>query len=208
MKGPKLEKIDFTKTHKDLYTASAKIKEVKADKATFLSFTGKGEPGGPTFVEAIQQLYSLAYATKFMLKFSGRLDFAIGRLECLWHMQNPESIPRSEWPWQLLIRIPEAVTAADLKKARENLIVKKQLDTSRVMRLFWKEGRCVQLMHVGPYDEVGRSYQLLDAYARGQGLSASCPAHEIYISDPRRVPPARLKTIVRLPVSALPAPTV
>jgi len=177
---------------------------VKADRATFLSFTGKGEPGGPAFQEAIQQLYSIAYTAKFMLKFAGKLDFAVSRLECLWHMQNPDAIPRSEWPWQLLIRIPNAVTAADIKKAGKQILEKKQIDASKVKRWTWKEGRCLQLMHVGPYNEVGGSYQRLDDYAREKGLTATCPAHEVYISDPRRVAPAKLRTIVRLPVSAPP----
>jgi len=119
-------------------------------------------------------------------------------------MPNPDAIPRSEWPWQLLIRIPNAVTAADIKKAGRQILEKKQIDTSRVMRWTWKEGRCLQLMHIGPYNEVGRSYQRLDDYAREKGLTAACPAHEIYISDPRRVAPAKLKTIVRLSVSAPP----
>jgi hypothetical protein len=204
MKSPQLAKVDFAKSHKDLYAASLKIKEVKADKATFLSFTGKGEPGGPAFQEAIQQLYSLAYTAKFMLKFAGKLDFAVSKLECLWHMQNPETLPRSEWTWQLLIRIPDAVTATDIKKAGKELLEKKQIDTSKVTRWTWKEGRCVQLMHVGPYDEVGKSYQQLDDYAGGMGLATTCPGHEIYISDPRRVAPSKLKTLVRLPVSAPP----
>jgi len=204
MKRARLEKIDFAKSHKDLYTASPKIKEVKADRAAFLSFTGKGEPGGPAFQEAIQQLYNVAYTAKFMLKFAGKLDFAVSRLECLWHMQNPDAIPRSEWPWQLLIRIPNAVTAADIKKAGKQILEKKQIDAFKVTRWTWKEGRCLQFMHVGPYHEVGKSYQRLDDYAREKGLTATCPAHEIYISDPRRVAPAKLKTIVRLPVSAPP----
>jgi len=204
MKSPQPEKIDFAKSHKDLYTGSPKIKEVKADRATFLSIAGKGEPGGPAFQEAIQQLYSVAYTAKFMLKFAGKVDYAVSRLECLWHMQNPDAIPRSEWAWQLLIRIPSAVTAADIKKAGKQILEKKQIDTSKVTRWTWKEGRCLQFMHVGPYDEVGKSYQRLDDYAREMGLTAICPAHEIYISDPRRVAPAKLKTIVRLPVSASP----
>jgi len=205
MKHSKVEKIDFAKSHKDLYTATPKVKEVKADRATFLSISGKGEPGGPAFEGAIQQIYSLAYTAKFMLKFSGKLDFAVSRLECLWHMQNPEALPRSEWPWQLLVRIPGGVTTADLKKAGRQIREKKQIDTSEVKRWTWKEGRCLQLLHIGPYNEVGRSYQRLDDYAREKGLTAACPAHEIYISDPRRVAPAKLKTIVRLPVSSPPA---
>ena len=204
MKTQKLERIEFGKIHKDLYSASSKVKELVADKATFLSVEGKGEPGGPAFQEAIQKLYTVAYTTKFMLKSEARLDFAVSKLECLWRIENPDTLPRSEWRWQLLIRIPEAVKSSDLKKAAAEIRRKRELDVSGVVRLAWKEGRCLQIMHVGPYDEVGRSYQLLEGYARAEGLTAVCPAHEIYISDPRRVTPAKLKTIVRLPVGAQP----
>jgi hypothetical protein len=200
MKNPKLEKIDFAKTHKDLYTATSKIKEVRAGKATFLSVEGLGEPGGPAFQSAIQQMYSLAYTTKFMFKNTGKLDFGVSRLECLWHGEDMDRTPKSEWRWQLLIRIPEAVTETSLKQAREEIRKRRDLDTSAVRRLSWAEGRCLQVMHVGPYDEVGKVYSSLNEFAEAEGLATACPGHEIYISDPRRVAPARLKTIVRLPV--------
>jgi hypothetical protein len=200
MKNPKLQRIDFAKTHKDLYTATSKIKEIQAGKATFLSIEGQGEPGGPAFQSAIQQMYSLAYTTKFMLKNAGKLDFGVSRLECLWHGEDMDRTPKSEWHWQLLIRIPEAVTETHLKQAREEIRKRRDLDASAVRRWSWAEGRCLQVMHVGPYDEVGKVYKSLDEFAKAEGLATDCPGHEIYISDPRRVAPARLKTIVRLPV--------
>jgi hypothetical protein len=135
-----------------------------------------------------------------MLKNSGKIDFGVGKLECLWHMDNLESIPRTEWPWQLIVRIPDQVTEGDLKKARLEIQQRRHLDTSAVRRWTWKEGRCVQVLHVGPYDEVGATFQQLDEYARSRGLQARSPGHEIYISDPGRVAPAKLKTLVRLPV--------
>ena len=198
MKTATLEKIEFAKTHKDLYTATLKIKEVNAEKAVFLSFEGQGEPGGPAFESAIQQMYSLAYTAKFMVKNAGRLDFGISRLECLWHGSDFENTPKSEWRWQLLIRIPEALSEKELREARAAVMKKHGLDTSAVKRWIWTEGRGIQVMHIGSYDEVARSYQALDDYARANGMTAACPAHEIYISDPRRVAPAKLKTIVRL----------
>jgi len=200
MKSPEIKKVDFSRSHKDLYSATSKVKEILADKATFLSFEGKGEPGGTAFQSGIEQLYSLAYTTKFMLKHLGKIDFAVGKLECLWHMENLEAIPRTEWPWQLIIRIPGRVTESDLRKARQEIQERRRLDTSGVHRWTWKEGRCVQVLHVGPYDEVGNAYRQLDEYARSKGLKSRCPGHEIYISDPRRVAPAKLKTIIRLSV--------
>lgn len=200
MKNLKLEKIDFTRTHRDLYTATSKIKEVLAAKATFMSIEGRGEPGSSAFQSAIQQMFSLAYTTKFMLKNDGKLDFGVARLECLWTDMDVDRKPRSEWRWQLLIRIPGAATEAHLKKAREEVRKQRDLDTSAVKRLNWAEGRCLQVMHVGPYDVVGKVYKALDEFAGARGLATAGPGHEIYISDPRRVAPAKLKTIIRLPV--------
>ncbi len=200
MKKSAPEKIDFAVTCKDLYSATAKIKEVTADQAVFLSTEGIGEPGGAVFQNAIQQIYSLAYTTKFRLKFSGKLDFAVGKLECLWHGNDFENTPKSEWHWQLLIRLPREVTEKDLGSAREEVRNKRQIDASGVRRWTWKEGRCLQVMHIGPYDAVSEVYRRLDAHAKGMGLISSCPGHEIYISDPRRVAPEKLKTIIRLPV--------
>jgi len=200
MKSPELEKIDFSRSHKDLYTATGKVKEIRADKATFLLFEGRGEPGGAAFQSGIEQIYSLAYTTKFMLKNSGKIDFAVSKLECLWPMEKLETIPRAEWPWQLIVRIPGQVTESDLKKARQEILERRRLDTSAVRRWTWEEGRCVQILHVGPYDEVGGTFQQLDEHAKSMGLRTTCPGHEIYISDPRRVAPDKLKTIIRLPV--------
>jgi hypothetical protein len=201
MKSPELEKIEFAKTHKDLYSATSKIKEVDAERATFLSIEGQGEPGGAAFQSAIERMYSMAYTTKFSLKKAGKLDFGVSRLECLWHGDDFEHTPRSQWRWQLLIRIPNAVTEKDLKLARAEIREKRGIDASAVKRWTWAEGRCIQVLHVGPYDKLGRTYSGLDEFARASGLATACPGHEIYISDPRRVPPAKLKTIVRLPIS-------
>lgn len=201
MKTKRMRKIDFAKTHKDLYTATQKIKEITAEKATFLSIKGKGEPGGAAFQEAIQKMFTLAYTAKFTLLFAGKINFGVSKLECLWR-EDPDKLPPAEWPWQLLIRIPDRVTESDLKKVRKEILEKKQLDTSAVQRWTWKEGRCLQVMHVGPYNAVGRVYKQLASYAESLKLKTTCPGHEIYISDPRRVAPEKLKTIVRMPVRA------
>jgi hypothetical protein len=200
MKAPRLERIDFAKTHRDLYTATLKIKELMVDKATYLSIKGVGEPGGKIFQDAIGKLYTTVYTTKFALKFAGKMDFAVSKLECLWP-EDPTHLPPEKWPWQLLVWIPDAVTAGDLAKTRKEIFEKKQLDTSAVERWIWKEGRCLQVLHVGPYNEVGSVYNCLGEHAASLGLRTIGPGHEIYLSDPRRVAPAKLKTIVRMPVS-------
>ncbi|RPJ85930.1 MAG: hypothetical protein EHM18_08815 [Acidobacteria bacterium] len=90
-----------------------------------------------------------------------------------------------------------------MQQAREAVLKRKELDTSAVKRVRFEEGRCLQTIHIGPYDQVGATYDLLLEQAAQQGLAPSGAAHEIYLSDPRRVPPDKLKTIVRLPVEEM-----
>lgn len=194
-------KIDFSKTHKELYSATTKIKEVNPGSGTFLSVLAKGAPGGPAFQGAIEKLYSLAYTLKFGVAKPKGLDFKVSNLECLYYIGDPARTPKEEWEWQIMVRVPEELTEVDLHQAREAVRERKELDTSAVKRIQFEEGRCLQTLHIGPYDQVGITYDLLLKHASENGLAPSGgAAHEIYISDPGRVPPEKLKTIVRLPV--------
>ena len=195
----RMEKIDFARTHRDLYSATGKIKEVVAERAVFLSVDGHGAPGGELFQAAIGALYGAAYTIKFTMKKGGRCDFAVSKLECVWDVDDPKRTPVAQWRWRLLIRVPEAVTLAQLKGAKQALRDKGQ-DADAVQRVAWKEGRALQTMHVGPYDQVHVAYARLGDRAEELGLDPVGPGHEIYVSDPRRVAPERCKTIVRLGV--------
>lgn len=194
-----MEVVDLGKTLKHLYAAKREVEEINVEQGTFLTVEGQGAPGGAAFQEAIQCLYGTAYTVKFTLKREGVLDFSVGKLECL-YLSDPGKTPKSEWRWRFLVRVPDAVTSAHVAQAQQALKERKGLDASAVKRIRWKEGRAVQVLHVGPYDQVGAAFGQLDAYARERGLAAQGPAHEIYISDPRRIAPENLKTIVRLPV--------
>jgi hypothetical protein len=192
--------IDFARTHKALYTATLKVKEVQVESATYLGVDGDGPPGGNCFQAAIQALYGATYTIKYALKFGGREDFKVGKLECLYLVDDPERTPKEKWKWRLMLRVPDGVTGEDLARARRALKEKKGLDASRVRRVSWKEGAAVQTLHVGPYERLGESYARLDESARADGLVPVGPGHEIYLSDPRRVAPERLKTIIRIPL--------
>jgi hypothetical protein len=198
---PAAGKVDFRKLCPDLYRESREIAEVRAARGVFLAVDGVGEPGGPAFQAAVGALYALAYTAKFTLKHAGLGDFAVPALEGL-YFDDPATTPRAQWRWRLQLRIPDHVTARALTGVRKALAEKKGLDTRPVKRITWAEGRALQVLHVGPYDEVGGVYQRLIAEAVARGLSCAGPGHEIYLSDPRRVPPARIKTIVRMPVRA------
>jgi hypothetical protein len=194
-----MKTFDYAKSLKDLYTATGKVKEVLAGKGVFLAVEGKGAPGGSAFQEAIGCLYTTAYVLKFALRYEGTIDFKIPKLECL-YLSDPRKTKMSQWRWRLLLRLPDAASAKDVTATKKLILAKKGLDVSAVKRTAWNEGRAVQVMHVGPYDQVGPIHQELHEYAKDHGLKVAGPAHEIYISDPRATAPERLKTIVRLAV--------
>lgn len=192
-------KVDFKKLYPDLYRESRDVAEVRAGRGTFLAVDGVGEPGSEAYQQAIQALYALAYTAKFTFKNAGIGDFAVPALECL-YFDDPAVTPKDQWHWRLQLRIPDDMTAGSLAEIRKALVDKKGIDTRSVKRITWAEGRALQVLHVGPYDKVGDVYQRLMAEASARGLTFAGAGHEIYLSDPRRVEPAKIKTLVRLPV--------
>ena len=196
-----METIDFAREHKDLYTATNRIKEVIAERGVFLAVDGHGEPGGEDFRQAIEQLYSVIYTLKFSLKKAGIMDFKISKLECLWTVGDPQTTRPSQWEWRAMIRIPSQVTKAQCKAAIGMLKERKGLDASAVKRISWREGRALQVIHIGPYDKVEDTYRKLGSHAAEHGYKIKGPGHEIYINDPSRTAPEKLKTIVRLPIA-------
>ena len=197
------EKVDFRKTRPELYRASRDVSEIRAGRGTFLAIDGVGEPGGPAYQEAIGRIFALAYTAKFTLKAAGTVDFAVPALECLW-FDDPKETPRNEWRWRLLVRIPDQILARDLQPIRKSLAEKKRLDTSSVKRITWTEGLALQILHVGPYDTLGAAFETLMTSARERGLECAGAGHEIYLSDPRRVAPAKIRTIVRMEMRRAP----
>jgi hypothetical protein len=192
-----MKQIDFSRDLKGLYTAKEKIQEVVPGAGTFIAVESKGEPGGEAFQNAIQQLFSTVYTLKFSLKNAGVIDFKVSKLECLW-FSDPKTTPKSEWQWRIMIRIPDEVADKDVKAAQKIVKEKKAIDVSGAKRIRWKEGRAIQILHVGPYEQFERTYGKLMAYAEENALSLIGPAHEIYMNDPRMTGPEKLKTIVRM----------
>jgi hypothetical protein len=194
-----MAKVDYRKSHPELYRAGRSASELQSPKGIFLAVDGVGEPGGAAFQDAVRQLFTLAYATKFAMKKEGGAEFAVPPLECLW----PEDVgakPRAEWRWRLMLRVPPCVTTRRLDQVRKTLLEKKGQSTVAVKRIAWTEGRALQALHVGPYDAVGAAYANLQAEAASRHLECLAPCHEVYLNDPRRVSPDRLKTIVRMRV--------
>jgi len=199
------DKIDLCKQHKDQYATRKKPILVTIDEGTYLTVSGRGAPGGPEFTERIGALYGAAFTIKMTRKFAGRQDYVIGKLEAQWWLDGEScgfaNAPKEKWNWRLMIRTPSFVKQKDLADAARKLIEKGKAPGADEVKLeSIAEGLCVQMLHVGPYAEEHRSIGVMNGFAEQHGLTFHGRHHEIYLSDPRRIPPEKLKTILRLPV--------
>jgi hypothetical protein len=202
------QKLDLYKLHKEEYVAPRKPVIVDVGPARYLAVAGKGEPGGSVFTARLGCLYNVAFTLKMAKKVAGR-DYAVAKLEGLWWGGRAGadffSEPRQQWHWKLLIRTPDFITEQDRQGTIEALLQKhKPAEVADVQLETLIEGPCVQMLHVGPYSNESDTIAKMQACAAERGLSFHGLHHEIYLSDPRRVPPARLRTILRHPVSSAP----
>ena len=200
-----MSKLDLRKELRSFYTAKRKPAIVDVPAGRFLAITGRGEPGGDAYRAALNALYSVAYTLKFRCKKEGR-DFTVMVLEGLWWWDAPaaapgEAPPREEWNWKSMIRQPDFVTEEMAEAAKEEAKAKKGLpEIDRVVLETFDEGLSAQIMHVGPYSEEGPTIERLHAFIAENGYRPRGLHHEIYLSDPRRTPPERWRTIIRQPV--------
>jgi hypothetical protein len=201
---------DVVKQHRDLYSPSAKhAAVVEVPEFAFLMLDGRGDPNASEeYVQAIDALYSIAYTLKFTLKKGDpERDFKVAPLEGLWWAD--EDAPtmaelqrdRDAWNWTMMIAVPDGVTAAELAAAADAAARKKELPAAPRVRLErFDEGLAAQIMHIGPYAEEAPTIERLHAFAAAQDYALRGRHHEIYLGDPRRTAPERLKTVLRHPV--------
>ncbi len=206
-----MEKLDLRKQFKQLYKPSAKkIVVVQVPEFQFAMIDGEIEAGqspgtSPAFQQAMEALYGISYTLKFMSKQrkENPIDYTVMGLEGLWWVEEGEfDITNPEnWHWRAMIMQPEHITAEMYQQALEQLHKKKPnpaLDKLRFER--FHEGLCIQTMHIGPYAEEMRTIARMDAFAEEHGYSMHGKHHEIYLGDPRRADPSKLKTVLRHPV--------
>jgi len=199
-----MAKLDLYKEHKQEYITPKKPALIKVGSAKYLTIAGCGEPGGEALQACVGALYSVAFTLKMEKKFAGQ-DYRVCHLEGLWWGDSvdqplPEAAP-SAWNWKLLIRVPEFITKRDLDKTIPKLEEKgKAAEAASVELERINEGLSVQMLHVGPYSKEKKTVAEMMILAESKSLSFRGPHHEIYLSDPRRVAPERLRTILRLPV--------
>ncbi len=192
-----------------LYKATRKPELIDVPELGFLMIDGTGDPAtAPAYWEAIEALYSLSYRLRFALRDAVGLEYRVGPLEGLWwadDMRTFEAGDRSDWHWTAMIVQPDAVTAALVDDARAQAARRRRLpglDRARLER--YREGPSAQVLHVGPYADEGRTIAVLHAFIRERGLDFDGRVqrhHEIYLGDPRRTAPERLRTIVRQPLA-------
>lgn len=201
-----MEKVDLKKDLKPLYTASAKEAAlVEGPPLKYLMLNGFGDPNTtPDFQAGVVALYTASYTLKFMLKKEQGLDWVVPPLEGLWWMLlgDFDFDRRDEWRWTLMIPQTEEVTRELLDQAVVEAKKKKTLPALERLRLeIYAEGRAAQILHIGPYAEEMATVERLHAFIKGKGYHFCGKHHEIYLSDPRRIALAKLKTILRQPVT-------
>ncbi len=201
-------KLDLYKLHAAEYVAPKRPALVATRPGRYLTIDGKGDPNGAEFGAKVGALYAMAYTIKMGKKRQGR-DFKVAGLEGQWWQAGRGGDPsrwmvqqsRGTWRWKLMVRVPEFVKQRCLVLASRMLEDKGKGRLPAAVKLETiREGRCVQALHVGPYRQEHTTLDAMQAFAAQQGLSFSGRHHEIYLSDPRRVKPERLRTILRHPV--------
>jgi len=206
-----MEKLDLTKKYKSYYTAKPKPEVVDIGPAHFMSIVGKGDPSEKAFANNIEALYPAVYTLKFMLKDEGH-DFVVSKLEGLWWYDEEKfkdksmtgsttEVPRNEWEYRLMIRLPEFVDKIAVQKAVDTAFAKKRNELINQVEYFQlHEGKCIQMMHIGPFETEFISIQKIMEFSNSNNLVKNGLHHEIYLSDFRKTAPEKLKTILREPV--------
>jgi hypothetical protein len=203
-----MKKLELRKTYKHLYQPSArKVGIVEVPKLSFLMVDGRIEKGrtpgdSPSFVEAVQALFGASYTLKFQSKLRKQnpIDYPVMALEALWWVEDGdfELSKPDNWSWRAMMMQPEHITQEMFAAALAELHKKKPspgLDRLRLER--FREGLCIQTMHIGPYSEEPKTVERMRAFAAENGYTFANRHHEIYLSDPRRCAPAKMKTVLR-----------
>lgn len=198
-------KYDVKKAKRELYSPGRSFTLVEVPRQAFLAVDGHGNPNtSPEYAAALEALYSVAYTLKFSVRRTTGQDAVVGPLEGLWRADNPEDFVqgnKDSWDWTMLISQPEWVTPELAAAAAAEVTAKKGLDTGNVRWLELEEGLSVQILHVGSYDdEAPVLARLHHGFMPANGLEFNGDHHEVYLSDPRRTAPEKLKTILRQPV--------
>lgn len=204
---------DYKKADKEFYLPSKTPGVITVPAMNFLAVRGQGDPNvvDGAYQQALRMLYAVAFTIKMSKlgqhKLAGYFDYVLPPLEGLWWQEGIQGVDyarKQDFQWISLIRLPEFATREVFTWAIQEASEKKQQDFSSVEFFSWREGLCVQCMHIGPYDDEPATIAVMNEYAAAQGYREDFCAgryhHEIYLSDARRCKPERLKTVIRQPI--------
>ena len=204
---------DFKKEYKEFYLPKSKPEIINVPKANYIAVRGKGDPNeeGGSYQQALGVLYAVAYTLKMSYKtdykIEGFFEYVVPPLEGFWWQDGIKGVnysDKSSFNWISVIRMPDFVTEIDFNWAVETASKKKKIDCSSAEFLTIDEGLCVQIMHIGSYDDEPASVKLMDDYIKENGyendINQTRLHHEIYLSDPRKTEPEKWKTVIRHPI--------
>ena len=204
---------DFKKEYKEFYMPKNKPEIVNVPKANYIAIRGTGDPNeeNGAYQKAISVLYSVAYTLKMSYKtdykINGFFEYVVPPLEGFWWQENVDGInyaDKASFHWISAIRLPDFVSEKDLEWAKETATKKKKIDCSSAEFLTVDEGLCVQIMHLGAFDDEPATVAIMDNYIQENGYTNDITGkrrhHEIYLSDARKVAPEKWKTVIRHPI--------
>ena len=207
---------DFKKEYKEFYLPKQKPEIIEVPKMNYIAVRGKGNPNakGGDYQKAMEILYSLAYTIKMSYKtdynIKGFFEYVVPPLEGFWWQENVDGIDyedKDSFNWISCIRLPDFVEKEDFDWAVKTAEEKKKKDFSSAEFLTVEEGLCVQIMHIGPFDNEPESVAVMDKFIEEKGyvcdINEKRLHHEIYLSDARKVPPEKWKTVIRHPIKKI-----
>jgi hypothetical protein len=206
-----MKKLDLRKEFKHLYSPSAKQPEIiKIPKINYLMIDGVGDPNtAKEYQDAIAALYGVAYGLKFMTKKGKEaIDYPVMMLEGLWWAEGADTMALTDlmkrkdiWQWTMMIMQPKFITRRLFTEAVNQVAKKKNLPVLAKLRLEpFEEGQCAQIMHVGPYTAEGPTIERLHEFIAESEHTLRGRHHEIYLSDPRKAKPEKMRTVLRQPI--------
>ncbi len=202
----RMDKVDLKKELKELYNPSSKeVSFVDVPDFNYLMIDGQGDPRtSPDYMATFEPLFGVSYALKFMVKKAKGVDYGVMPLEGLWWADDLAAFKaqkRTDWKWTSMIMQPKYVTADDVKAAIEQVRKKKAPSALDKLRFeCFHEGKAAQIMHIGPYVAEGPNIQKIHAAIKASGHQLSGKHHEIYLNNPQKTAPEKLKTVLRQPM--------
>ncbi len=204
-----MKKVDLKKDFKNLYNpSSTEIGIVKIPKMNFLMIDGTGDPNtSKEYMDSIETLYSVSYSMKFIVKKKKAIDYVVMPLEGLWWMEDMSKFSienKDKWKWTSMIMQPDFVNKEFFEEAIEQVKIKKKLLMLPKVRFEnFDEGVSVQIMYIGPYSAEAPTIERLHKFIKDKGYKLRGKHHEIYLGDPRKTAPEKIRTVIRQPVGSV-----